>query len=80
MAEKDKKRHPIICDVCGAEMVFAKEILESPKRNIIYLKYVCPHREGEEGCAAIKRLRFERDSNLRFQRTKDGFFIKISAK
>ena len=56
-------------------MVFAKEVLYSPKTAIIYLKYVCPKRTGETGCGAVKKVHFERDPDVKFRRTTGTNFL-----
>jgi len=72
---KTEKRDPIVCDRCGTKMEFCQEILYSPRDTAVYLKYVCPHREGEQGCGAVKRVCFQREQDLKFRKAFDNFFL-----
>lgn len=64
MPGKEQERKPIICDYCGREMVFSKEVLIPPRSAYIYLKYICPRRKGEPGCGAVKKVRFKREKGI----------------
>ena len=71
-----EKRRPIICDWCGSRMVFADEVLKSIDGRSMYLKYVCPHRQGESGCGRTKAVIFGREPNVRLKRTNGNDFIE----
>ena len=68
--QQKNRREPVICDRCGTEMVFGKDIFESSKGDHLYVKYVCPCRQGELGCGAVKMVRFAKESDLKFRLSK----------
>ncbi|MFC1599212.1 hypothetical protein ACFL2W_00320 [Candidatus Omnitrophota bacterium] len=70
-----EKRDPVLCDKCGSEMVFAKEVFYSAKGDWVYLKYICPQRTGEQGCGSVKRIRFEKEPRVKFRRTGSNSFL-----
>jgi transcription elongation factor Elf1 len=70
------RRHPVICNTCGKEMVFAKDIMKSNHSGSIYLKYVCPSREGERGCGSVKMVKFSREPNTRYVREEHNSFSR----
>ena len=61
-----ENRESIMCSKCGANMVFAKEVLDSPKDNVIYLRYICPQRTGERGCGTTKMIPFEKEPKVKY--------------
>jgi hypothetical protein len=55
-----ERRHPVRCDVCNREMVFANMVRASRGGKNIYVKYICPTRGGESGCGATTWISFDK--------------------
>jgi hypothetical protein len=72
-----ERRHPVICDVCGSKMVFADEVFKSVDGRNMYIKYVCPHRMGEQGCGKTKAVIFGKDPNVRLKKNLNNHFVEV---
>ena len=72
---KSEKRQPVICSHCHSEMVFAGEILKSIIGGHIYLKYVCPRRQGELGCGTTKMIPFQKEPKVKLRRLNSTSFV-----